>query len=153
MSDTNGMASDLPLDAFIGPVLVIDLAPYKDGITADQFLKNIEKIDPVPERILFRTCHQIRYHIFEEEYAFFSVELIEALNSKGVRLAGIDTPSVDHINSKDLETHHALDQYKMVWLENLDLTQVKAGEYILVALPLKLTEMEASPVRAVLLSQ
>lgn len=41
----------------------------------------------------------------------------------------------------------------MVWLENLDLTAVEEGVYELVALPLKLTELEASPVRAVLLDR
>ncbi len=74
------------------------------------------------------------------------------LSALGVGLVGIDTPSVDHVRSKGLSAHHALLDAGMSWLENLDLTQVEAGEYFLIALPLKLTELEASPVRAVLLT-
>jgi arylformamidase len=152
MADNEGMASQLPLDSFVGPARVIDLAPYDNGITAEQFLAKISNIDNLPPRILFKTCHQIRYQVWEKQYAFFTVELIEALHSKGVVLAGIDTPSVDHTESKNLETHHKLDELKFVWLENLDLTTVDEGNYFLVALPIKFVELEASPVRAVLLT-
>ena len=69
---------------------------------------------------------------------------------------GLDTPSVDAVDSKTLETHHQLLAQGMAWLENLDLTHVPlsqglSSEFFLVALPLKLMELEASPVRAVLL--
>ena len=37
-------------------------------------------------------------------------------------------------------------------IENLDLSQVEAGDYELIALPLKLEGVEASPVRAALRS-
>jgi arylformamidase len=152
MSENEGMASQLPLEAFIGPVRVIDLAPYEGGITAEQFLSKVAKLETLPPRILFKTCHQIRYQVWEEKYAFLTVELIEALQSKGVKLVGIDTPSVDHTESKNLETHHKLDEFNFVWLENLDLTKVDEGNYFLVAPPLKFVELEASPVRAVLLA-
>ena len=148
----DGMASHLPLEPFVGPVRVIDLAPLKDGITAKQFLDKVNGIEQLPPRILFKTCHQIRYQVWEGEYAFLTVELVEALHAKGVFLTGLDTPSVDHVESKTLDAHHKLDEHKLVWLENLDLTKVEEGNYFLVALPLKFTELEASPVRAVLLA-
>ena len=69
----------------------------------------------------------------------------------GFVLVGLDTPSVDHIRSKELATHNVLDRHGLVWLENLDLRAVEEGEYFLVALPLKFMDLEASPVRAVLL--
>jgi arylformamidase len=147
-----GMAADLPLEAFIGPVRVIDLAPLSEGISAKHFLDKVAMIDELPSRILFKTCHQIRYQIWEEKYAYLTVELVDALHEKRVKLTGLDTPSVDHVDSKTLETHHKLDEYNLVWLENLDLTAVEEGNYFLVALPLKFTELEASPVRAVLLA-
>lgn len=146
---SDGMASHLPLEPYLGPVRVIDLAPLSQGITAKHFLDKIG--DDLPARVLFKTCHQIRYHVWEKAYAYLTVELVDALHSKGVRLTGLDTPSVDHIESKKLETHNQLDGYGMVWLENLDLTKVEAGDYVLVALPIKFTELEASPVRAILL--
>src|SRR5579883_2575245 len=138
--DSGIAAADLPLDAFLGAATVIDLAPYNEGITAEQFVEQINKLHPAgkPQRILFKTCHQIRYHMFEDSYAYLTVDLVQSMHKQGIRLVGIDTPSVDHIKSKSLEAHHALDECGMFWLENLDLTKVEAGEYILVALPLKL---------------
>ncbi len=146
------MAGDLPLDAYVGPVCVIDLAPYTGGISARHFKDTVAGRTDLPSRVLFKTCNQIRYHIFEEDYSYLTVELVEALNQMGVRLTGLDTPSVDHVNSKSLDAHEKLDQFKMVWLENLDLTDVTGGDYFLIALPIKFTELEASPVRAVLLA-
>jgi len=149
---SDGMASHLPLESYLGPVRVIDLTPLHDGITAKHFLDKIASIDQLPPRILFKTRHQIRYQVWEDDYAYLTVELVDALHEKGVKLTGLDTPSVDHVESKNLETHHRLDDHKLVWLENLDLTGVEEGNYFLVALPIKFTELEASPVRAVLLA-
>ena len=109
-----------------------------------------------PQRILFKTAKVIRYDVFEDHYAHFTPGLIEELAKRGVVLVGLDTPSVDAVDSKTLETHHALLSAGMSWLENLDLTGVSVQhhqpqDYFLVALPLKLMELEASPVRAVLL--
>lgn len=152
LDESTGMASHLPLDSFVGPARVIDLAPFNEGITAEQFLNKINGVEKLPPRILFKTCHQIRYQVWEEQYSYFTVELVEALHSKGVVLAGIDTPSVDHAESKTLDAHHRLDEFNSVWLENLDLTKVDEGNYFLIALPIKFVELEASPVRAVLLA-
>ncbi|MDZ4833807.1 MAG: cyclase family protein [Candidatus Melainabacteria bacterium] len=147
-----GMASHLPLEAYLGPCRVIDLAPLHDGITAKHFLEKIASIEELPPRVLFKTRHQIRYQVWEDDYAYLTVELVAALHERGVKLTGLDTPSVDHVDSKTLETHNKLDKCGLVWLENLDLSDVMEGNYFLVALPLKFTELEASPVRAVLLA-
>jgi len=150
MAQMHDMAGDLPLQPFIGPVLVIDIAPFSGAIKVDDVVSKLPQ-GTLPERILFRTCHQMRFDHFEETYPNFSVELIDYLADRGVILIGIDTPSVDDINSKTLEVHHSLVKHKMCWLENLDLTGAGQGDYFLVALPLKFMELEASPVRAVLL--
>jgi arylformamidase len=72
------------------------------------------------------------------------------LATRGVTLVGIDTPSVDPAESKDLPAHQALRETGIVNLENLGLDEVAAGDYELVALPLKLAGACASPVRAIL---
>jgi arylformamidase len=109
----------------------------------------------LPPRILFKTTRQPRYDAFEPPYASFAQDLVDALADRGVGLMGIDTPSVDHVDSKSLDAHHALLSHGMTWLENLDMTGVEMpsnpAEYFLVALPLKMMELDASPVRAVLL--
>ena len=67
-----------------------------------------------------------------------------------MRLVGIDTPSVDLFDSKDLPAHKAFLRCDMAILEGLVLAEVPPGLYELIALPLKLVGFDASPVRAVL---
>ncbi|MBX9694967.1 MAG: cyclase family protein [Cyanobacteria bacterium] len=148
-----GMVGDLPLERFVGAVEVVDLSPRTEPITVDCVKERWPEDARLPERLLFKTCQHIRYHVWESDYSFFSAEVISYLNDRGVQLVGLDTPSVDHINSKTLDAHHELVKREMVWLENLDLTRAEPGKYFLVALPLKFTELEASPVRAVLFAE
>ena len=68
----------------------------------------------------------------------------------GVKLIGIDTPSVDPFDSKDLPSHRMFLRCDMAILENLILKDVPEGIYELIALPLKLVDFDASPVRAIL---
>lgn len=151
-------AGTLPLSPYVGPAFLLDVtssgANFIDAISWDHVKGVLAGLDPFPQRILFKTAHRIRYELWEKDYAWFSEQLVEELGQRGVTLIGIDTPSVDQVESKTLETHHALLKHKMSWLENLDLTSpsLKPGrEYFMVALPLKLMELEASPVRAILL--
>ena len=51
---------------------------------------------------------------------------------------GLDTPSVDPADSKTLDSHHLLLRLNLRVLENLVLDAVPAGDYELIALPLKL---------------
>jgi arylformamidase len=87
---------------------------------------------------------------FNQDFAALSVELVEYLHSHGVRLVGIDTPSVDLFDSKDLPAHRAFLKWDMAILEGIVLRDVPEGIYELIALPLRLVDFDASPVRAVL---
>jgi arylformamidase len=139
------------LEPFVGPATVIDLSPHRGPIERADVEKILaERKSPV-SRILFKTLTKIRYNVFENAYAFLTPELIDMLADSGVCLIGLDTPSVDHIDSKTLESHHKLLERKISWLENLDLTAAFAKDYFLMALPIKLMQAEAAPVRAVLL--
>ena len=81
-----------------------------------------------------------------------SPELIAWLADMNYVLIGLDSPSVDALESKDLPGHHAIHQHNMVNLEGLMLKGVPDGDYELVALPLKLDLACGSPVRAILRS-
>src|SRR5690625_3582348 len=72
------------------------------------------------------------------------------MKSIGVKLVGVDTPSVDPISSKDLVGHHALHERDIYILENVMLDGIEEGDYELIALPLALEEADGSPVRAVI---
>ncbi len=87
---------------------------------------------------------------FNEDFAALAPELVDQLSGAGVRLVGIDTPSVDPFRSKELPAHRRFLAHDMAILEGLVLDGVPEGCYELIALPLRLDGFDASPVRAVL---
>jgi len=101
-------------------------------------------------RILFRTGTFPDASRWNEDFAYLDPALLRRLGKQGVRLVGIDTPSVDPFHSKDLPAHHALIEMGMRNLEGLDLSAADPGDYELIALPLRLVDADSSPVRAVL---
>lgn len=103
-------------------------------------------------RVLFATGSYPDPTSLNEDFAALSPELIDALAAAGARLVGIDTPSVDLFDSKDLPAHQACLRNDLAILEGLALQDVPDGIYELIALPLKLEGFDASPVRAVLRS-
>ncbi len=151
LTDGKDTAGTMMLEPFVGLCRVFDLAPFKGEVKVDMIDQQWNSIGPLPSRVLIRTQQSVDFTVFETEGAYFSPQLVHELARRGVRTLGIDTASVDSTDSKALDAHHALDDAHMYWLENLDLSLVKAGDYFLVALPLKFTELEASPVRAILL--
>ena len=102
------------------------------------------------ERVLFATGTFPDPERFNEDFAALSPELVERLADQGVRLVGLDTPSVDLFESKDLPTHQVCLSADMAILEGLVLDGVPEGVYELIALPLRLVGFDASPVRAIL---
>ena len=88
--------------------------------------------------------------VFNKDFSAFSPSLIDYIASQGVKLVGIDTPSVDLFDSDDLPSHKACLKNDVAILEGLALDEVPNGVYELIALPLKLVGFDASPVRAVL---
>lgn len=105
----------------------------------------------LPPRVLVRTCQKAPTE-WSGDFSAFAPETIAWLASLGVTLVGIDSQSVDPADSKTLDSHLQLLAHDMRVLENLVLDEVAAGDYELIALPLKLTMACASPVRAVLRS-
>ena len=102
-------------------------------------------------RVLFATGTYLDPQNWNADFAALSVELIDLLHDRGVITVGIDTPSVDLFESKDLPAHKALLRHDMAILEGLALKDVPEGTYELIALPLPLVGFDASPVRAVLI--
>jgi arylformamidase len=149
MCGENETAGQMPLDPFIGPALVVDLSPINGPIFLD-LLKSVLP-DVVPQRVLFKTAKEIHFDVYGGP-AYIEAEVVEFLAERGVKLLGIDTPSVDRGDSVKLETHQKILQHGMYCLESLDLTGAESRIYFLVALPLKFMELESSPVRAILLA-
>jgi len=101
-------------------------------------------------RVLFHTATFPNPREWNSDFAALSPELVDHLHSKGVILIGIDTPSVDLFESKDLPAHQRFLANDMAILEGVVLNDVPEGIYELIALPLPLVGFDASPVRAVL---
>lgn len=116
-----------------------------------------ERIPSLPRtprhpRVLLRTGTYPDPTVFNEDFAALSVALVHELVAAGVRLIGIDTPSVDLCHDRALEAHHAIAEHDLAILEGIVLDTVPEGEYTLLAQPLPL-DADASPVRALLLTQ
>ena len=101
-------------------------------------------------RVLFVTGTFPDPENWNRDFAALSVELVDFLHERGVITVGIDTPSVDLFESKDLPAHKAILRCSMSILEGLVLKDVPEGTYELIALPLPLVGFDASPVRAIL---
>ncbi|TVQ32064.1 MAG: kynurenine formamidase [Phycisphaeraceae bacterium] len=134
------------LDSYIGPCQVVTArAALGTRVRPEDIDAEI-----TAERVLIRTETVPDPSVFREDFAALSPELIEAFHARGVRTIGIDTPSVDLFESKDLPAHKTFLRLDMAILEGITLKGVPDGAYELIALPLKLVGFDASPVRAVL---
>ncbi len=137
---------EVTLDAYVGPARVID-ARGRDELTIDLFTPFDWRATP---RALIRTDCWKNPAEFPTGWPRYAPDLPAWLGGHGVRLVGMDFPSVDQPTSKDLLTHHALEATHIMILEGLDLHHVEPGVYELIALPLKVRGGDGSPVRAVL---
>ena len=134
------------LDVYVGRCQVVHVeAARQTRVGLDQITAEITE-----PRVLVATGTYPDPEEFNEDFAAFDPALIDALHKQGVRLIGIDTPSVDLFDSKDLPSHARFLAHDMAILEGLVLSHVPSGVYELMALPLSLPGFDASPVRAVL---
>lgn len=144
--DGGASAESLPLDAFIGRALVLDVAGRPRDLGPDW----AEQVPNGTARLLLRTGISIASGTFPADWPALSAEAADFLVRRGLRLLGVDAPSVDRRESKTLAVHHALFGGGAQVLENLDLRGVAEGEYELTAAPVKWAGVDAAPVRAVL---
>lgn len=139
--------SEVPLDKYLGPATVIEVSSancieprHIAGLAYER-----------TSRILFKTKASTRPDdAWDEDFVYLSEAAAELLGQKGIQLVGLDAPSVDPFRSKTLTAHKILLRYGVAILEGLYLQGIPPGEYELIALPLKLRGLDASPVRAVL---
>lgn len=137
---------DLDLDVFIGPAQLIYL-PNRVEIGVE----DIQSYDlNGVSRLLIRTDAWKDRTTFPSSFPYIDPKLPYYLAKQGVRLIGVDLPSVDAIDSHDLPAHQAFYEQGIIILEGLVLDQVEEGTYELIAFPLKIQDGDASPVRAVL---
>lgn len=140
--------SDMALERYLGPCRVVKVPP--SPLIEPRHVAGIDLSNP--PRLLFKTESVRDRRTFPQRFTALSPELATLLGESGALLVGLDTPSVDPFDSKTLDAHHALASGGVAILEGLVLDGVPEGTYELIALPLKLAGLDASPVRAVLRS-
>ena len=144
--DDNGLKIlELPVDLYIGKACLVDVTGVSCVTRAD-----LEPFDfDGAERLLLKTGSHPTPTEFPKNFTVIGEDVGPLLKERGVRLIGVDTPSVDSETSKDLLGHHSLYRNDVIIIENLVLHSLEEGNYELIALPLALEDADGSPVRAV----
>jgi arylformamidase len=135
------------LDAFIGPCRVVHAMDCGPLVQPEHLA---HALHDVPPRVLVRVYPRMPQDHFDTALPALAPATVALLADRGVVLIGIDSASIDPADSKSLDSHQTIRQRGLRVLENLLLDDVPEGDYELIALPLKLTTADASPVRAVL---
>ena len=110
----------------------------------------LERLPPQVERLVLRTFTTPNWNTWPTGFRALDPELIEAIAARGCRLIATDAPSIDPETCKQLRSHHACHRAGMAILEGVVLDGIPEGRYELIALPLPIFGIEATPVRAVL---
>jgi arylformamidase len=150
LQDAAAGVEALPLDALLGPALVVDLGrvPCIDA----PLLRRTALLDLGGHaRLLLRT-RALTAGAEGLEHPCLTPDAAELLVEAEVRLLGIEGLSVDPPNADDLAVHRRLLGAGVIIAEGLDLSGVPAGEYELACLPLRLCEGDGAPARVVLVA-
>lgn len=137
--------ASVALEPYLGECLVIDARRSGAAIEVGD-LPHLDSAD----RVLFRTFERFPHDVWDADTAAIAPETIDWLAVQGVKLVGIDTPSIDPQDSKDMLAHKAVLRHDIRVLEGLVLDDVPEGRYELIALPLPVVNGDASPLRAIL---
>lgn len=138
------------LQPYLGLCTVIEAPEGMDAVSLADIMPQLEELQNVPKRLLIRTFDRFPHENWPADFRAIDADLIHYLGENGCLLIGTDTPSLDPQTSKTMDAHNAIRVQEMAILEGLVLDGVPAGEFELIALPLKIKNADASPVRALL---
>ncbi len=142
---TGDTIDTIPLSHVMGACRVIDVTLAGTSITANNLKGRLDGID----RLLLKTSFS-NTDLFEENYPSLTADAARLITACDMKCVGIDTPSIESYEC-DGTVHRELLRRGCIIIELLDLSRVKEGDYTLVALPLRLTGLDGSPARVVLL--
>ena len=151
--DGAAMIESLPLDVLIGPAQVIEV-PDDLHVVDEAFA--LDHCAPDTTRVLFKTRNSAFWSesepVFHTDYTYLDQNAARRLVERGIKLVGIDYLSIEEYDSPKHETHLAFLSHGVVILEGLNLTDIPAGEYELICLPLRLrtNKGDGAPARVVL---
>ena len=143
----------IALSKLIGPCRVVEVKSGK--LKAESLIEvgDVRKIGVKKgDKILFKTRNSklLRLKKFTSDYVSLSLEAAEYLAAKKIDLVGIDYLGIEAKSAPGHPVHKALLAAGIVNVEGLDLSKVKPGSYNLAVLPLRITNADGSPARAIL---
>ncbi|HHT9151326.1 MAG TPA: cyclase family protein [Candidatus Wujingus californicus] len=147
--EENGIKIDqIPLDYLIGDVIVFNIK-NKEKIDLED-IKSL-KLNYI-NRVIFKTINSTYWKLpeFKSDFVYLTKEAAQYLVDSSIKLVGIDYLSIEKYGNKGADTHHTLLKNGIVVIEGLDLSEVEAGNYELIALPLKIKDCDGSPARVIL---
>lgn len=143
--------ADVALEAYLGPARVVDVSDVAGPVRPEHLAAALDVAPPASvRRVLLRTFQRFPHDHWPTGFTAIAADTIRMLAARGVILIGTDTPSLDPQDSKTMDAHLAVRDAGMHILEGLVLDEVPPGDYELIALPLRMAGVDASPVRAIL---
>jgi arylformamidase len=144
----------MPLEIYLGDAVVVDLTKqFESDRTRQITVADIESCSDALElapRLLVKTNVWKDSKVFPGWIPVIAPDVPEWLRKRKVKLIGLDLPSVDSIDAKKLVNHYALAAARIAIVESLELSAIEPGTYHFSALPLRISDGDASPVRAIL---
>lgn len=157
--DGEGTVDELPLEALLGRVRVLDLTDADGTIEATDLERagigsersGSEASEPV-RRILLKTGNSDLWGEpgFHEDFLALGDSGADMIVELGMRLIGNDYLSIERFHSDTHYVHRRLLEAGAVILEGVDLRDVRPGDYELICLPLRIEGGDGAPARAVL---
>ncbi|MDR4888279.1 arylformamidase [Fredinandcohnia sp. QZ13] len=144
--DDGKKVHELELDIYVGKARVIEVSGKNEIGIEDLNRFDLRGV----KRLLIRTNSWENRSRFPTTITSLNPKIAPFLAEIGIQLIGVDTPSVDQLDSKELQAHHQLHKHGIYILEGIVLDVVEPGDYELIALPLPIEGADGSPVRAVL---
>ena len=136
------------LEQFFGSCLVLDLMAIDEKITAKDLEKYLIKEDIF---VVLKTKNSLD-EVFNYDFVYLDESGAKYLVEAKIKGIGIDGLGIER-NQSGHPTHKILLNNNIPILEGLRLKDIEEGYYEIAAFPIKIKDVEASPVRAVLIER
>ena len=146
---------DMPLSDFMAKSVVVKIANVRPGmLVTTNHVKHLDQIELKDKGILFQTGWSRYWNdmdSYRNQLPRISEELANYLVKAGIKLIGVEPPSVADVNNKKELTavHTILLKNNVTIIEGLtNLDKITSEWVTFMALPLKIENGDGSPVRA-----
>lgn len=147
--DKSAAINDLPLEAFFGKALFVEIPKNKNETVDLADLENIV-IEEGGILIVRTGWEENKYKDgYFTDFPYFSAECAEYILSKRIKMIGTDMPSVDGPNQNAAFHKKILNEGIPIVEGLINLKQIIGREMMFCAFPLNLKDSDGSPVRAV----